>query len=146
MRDSKTLRLVAIAASVALAACDDDDDNGANRDGSVFDTAALDVQATAPMAANLDIGSGMVFTTAALEVAAGAVITVRNNDTVSHTVTSQSAPNTFTPSGAFDTGEIAPGGTATINIPSNSTGTAFHFYCTLHSWAMQPPNGTIIVK
>lgn len=95
----------------------------------------------------LTIGSGMRFMTPSLVVPAGTSITVRNEDSLPHTVTSETAPDAFTPSGQFDTGIIAAGQTATIAIPADAVpGTVYYYYCTLHRSAMTPANGMITVQ
>lgn len=95
----------------------------------------------------LTIGNGMAFTTPNLVVLAGTVITVQNQDSVPHTVTSEAAPNAFSPSGAFDTGVLPAGGSATITIPAGAaSGTIFYYYCGIHTAMMSPPNGTITIQ
>jgi hypothetical protein len=62
-------------------------------------------------------------------------------------VTSEGAPNGFSPSGTFDTGVIPGGGNATITIPADAiSGTIYYYYCAIHTSLMAPPNGTITVQ
>ncbi len=97
--------------------------------------------------ATLMIASGMRFATASLTVPAGTAIAVRNEDSLPHTVTSESAPNAFAPSGVFDTGTIAAGGTATITIPASAaSGTVYYYYCSIHKSGMVPAHGMIMVQ
>lgn len=116
---------------------------GGNEVGGV-EAGAADAGVQAVM---LTIGSGMRFTTPALVVPAGTTIMVENQDSVPHTVTSETAPDAFNASGAFDTGIITRGGTATITIPANTpSGTVYYYYCSIHTAVMSPPNGTITVQ
>jgi plastocyanin len=89
----------------------------------------------------------MRFANPDMVVQAGATITVQNQDTLPHTVTSEAAPNAFQPSGAFDTGVIAGGGSATFTIPASAvSGTVLYYYCAIHTALMSPPNGMITVQ
>lgn len=95
----------------------------------------------------LTIGSGMSFATPSLTVPAGTIISVQNQDNLPHTVTSEAAPDAFSPSGAFDTGVILGGGSGTITIPANAvSGTVYYYYCSIHRSSMAPPNGTITIQ
>jgi plastocyanin len=82
-------------------------------------------------------------------VAPGATITVQNNDSVPHSLTSEAAMNSFTLGGVngvmFDTGIIPAGGTATITIPATATsGTAIPYFCKVHTSAM--PQGMLTIQ
>jgi plastocyanin len=117
---------------------------GAGEVGAGGDAAAEDANI---QSAVITITSGLLFATPSLVVPAGTTITVQNQDTVPHTVTSETAPNTFQPSGAFDTGVIPGGGSATITLPADAmAGTIFYFYCSIHASLMVPPNGTITIR
>jgi plastocyanin len=55
-----------------------------------------------------------------------------NNDTVIHTATSGTSP---TADGTFDTGIIAAGGSATINVTLNAglvAGNSYDYFCSVH--------------
>lgn len=73
------------------------------------------------------------FRPAALTVAPGAKVTVVNNDTTTHTLTA-------TKGASFDTGDIAPGKSATFTAPSKPG--AFPYDCTIHPFM----KGTLTVK
>lgn len=119
---------------------------GAMTDAATTSDASTGNDATAQSAV-LMISSGLRFATPSLVVAAGASVTIENQDSLPHTVTSEAAPNAFTPSGDFDTGPIAAGKTATITIPATATsGTVFYYYCSIHASLMSPANGTITVQ
>jgi plastocyanin len=92
--------------------------------------------------------SGYAFSPANLHVPPGGTVTVVNLDATSHSVTSEAAPNAFTPGSVngvqFNTGTFT--GTKTFVIPSSAaTGTAIPYYCIPHTSMMVPQNGTITV-
>lgn len=94
----------------------------------------------------LIISAGNVFTTTTLTVAATDAITVINNDSSAHTVTSESAEDAFDNSGDFDV-VVAGGGSAILTLPADAVGgDIFLFYCRLHTSAMSPATGTITVE
>lgn len=91
---------------------------------------------------------GMAFSPAELSVPAGQTVTVINMDPMPHTVTSEAAPNAFTPGAVggvqFDTGSFT--GTTTFTVPANApNGTVIPYYCSIHKGAMATPNATIKV-
>ncbi|WP_328558486.1 cupredoxin family copper-binding protein [Streptomyces coelicoflavus] len=73
------------------------------------------------------------FQPASLTVAAGAKVTVVNKDTTTHTVTASKG-------GSFDTGDIAPGKSATFTAPSQPGD--FPYTCTIHPFM----KGTLTVE
>ncbi|ROQ70484.1 plastocyanin [Streptomyces sp. 840.1] len=73
------------------------------------------------------------FLPAAPTVAPGTKITVTNDDTTTHTMTA-------TKGKAFDTGDIAPGKSATFTAPSKAG--AYPYDCTIHPFM----TGTLTVK
>jgi plastocyanin len=81
-----------------------------------------------------------MFSPANLNVPRGATVTVRNLDSVGHSVTSESMPNAFTPGGVagvmFDTG-IFSSGDRTFTVPATApAGTVVPYYCVPHGAAM----------
>jgi plastocyanin len=95
--------------------------------------------------------SGFSFSPADMTVDAGTTITVKNNDSAAHTVTSEASDGAFTPAGVggvtFDTGQVTGGGSATITIPASATsGTVIPYYCANHKSMMATPNGHITVR
>jgi plastocyanin len=66
-----------------------------------------------------------------VQVPTGTTLTWQNDGAVVHTATAAD--------GSFDTGDIAPGGTAQVTF--NATGT-FNFNCTPHPWML----GRVIVQ
>lgn len=83
---------------------------------------------TASSSANSDtiVIQGFAFHPAGLTVAPGASVTVVNKDTATHTVTSTANPR------AFDTGNVAPGATATFRAPA-AAGT-YAYICEIHQY------------
>jgi plastocyanin len=65
--------------------------------------------------------SGMTFSPATITVAVNSAITWTNKDAITHTVTSDS--------GAFDSGNIAPGSTFTHTFTATGT---FAYHCSIH--------------
>jgi plastocyanin len=90
--------------------------------------------------------NGFLFAPVTLSAKPGEVIKVVNNDTSTHTVTSESAPNAFDDNGDFDTNDLNGGQEGSITIPSDATvGVDLFYYCDVHKSDMDTPNGTIHV-
>ncbi len=92
--------------------------------------------------------SGMAFSPLNLHVPPGGTVTVLNDDSTAHSVTSESAPNAFTPGSvagiSFDTGPFT--GNHSFTLPADAkNGTAIPYYCTVHKSAMATPTGTITI-
>ncbi len=67
--------------------------------------------------------SGLAFSPQTLTVAKGTTVTWTNNDSTTHTVTSDS--------GVWDSGDLAPG--KTFSFTFNQTGT-FPYHCKIHTF------------
>ena len=67
--------------------------------------------------------ANFAFSPAKLTVHPGTTVTVVNNDTTTHTLTASG--------GAFDTGPINPGKSATITVPA--TAGTYPYVCTIHA-------------
>jgi plastocyanin len=83
-----------------------------------------------------------------LTVAAGATVTVTNMDAVQHSVTSETAKDSFQPGAvngvSFDTGNFGTG-TKTFTITASATsGTVVPYYCRVHTSSMT--EGTITIQ
>ncbi len=92
--------------------------------------------------------TNMAFSPVNLDVPPGATVTVVNNDATTHSVTSETAANAFTPGAVsgvtFDTGTFT--GQKSFAIPATAAeGTVIPYYCRVHTSTMMPPNGTITV-
>lgn len=84
----------------------------------------------------------MAYSPENLTVPPGATIEVENDDNVPHSVTSESAPGTYTPGAvsgvSFDTGIFT--GKASFSIPANAPdGTVVPYYCRVHTSTMVDP-------
>jgi plastocyanin len=90
--------------------------------------------------------NGFSFTPLTLDATPGEVIDVKNNDTTTHTVTSESALNAFDDNGDFDSNDLSAGATGSITIPADAAvGSDLFWYCAIHKADMDTPNGTIHV-
>ncbi len=93
--------------------------------------------------------SGLAFSPLNLHAPPGATVTVLNDDSMSHSVTSEPAPNMFTPGSvagiSFDTG-IFPNGNRSFTLPADAKdGTVIPYFCANHRNTMNTPNGSITV-
>jgi plastocyanin len=74
------------------------------------------------------------FSPASLTVSPGAVVTVRNEDSVTHTLTDKAD------SKLFNTGPVSPGQTKTFTAPDKPG--SYPFLCTIHQFM----TGTLVVR
>lgn len=130
----RRLGTLLLAASLALAACTDDDD----REAPSVPRATFEIRIANDTFSPLD-----------LQVPPGATVTVYNDDDQMHTVTSQDAPFDFTPGDVgdvfFDTGPFVGQRSFTISDDAEE-GTVIPYYCAVHLGAMATPNGTITIN
>jgi plastocyanin len=97
----------ALVLALALVACSDDDsDNDSGANGSPSDQITIEN-----------------FAFQGATVAAGATVTVQNDDSTAHTVAADDD--------AFDTGNVSGGETATFTAPSEAGDYPYH--CNIHS-------------
>jgi plastocyanin len=75
-----------------------------------------------------------MFAPDSLTVAPGAVVTVHNEDSVTHTLTDKSDP------GLFSTGDVGPGEIKTFKAPDKPG--SYPFLCTIHQYM----TGTLVVS
>ena len=75
-----------------------------------------------------------MFSPNSLTVAPGAVVTVRNEDSVTHTLTDKSDQS------AFNTGPVGPNRTMTFKAPVKAG--SYPFFCTIHQFM----TGTLVVR
>ena len=118
-----------VAAGLLLGSCGGDDDDGGDPSPAPG----------APAEAVITI-QNMAFSPANLAVRPGQTVRVRNLDAMEHSVTSQAAPNTFTPGAvagiSFDTGNFGAG-ERTFVIPANApVGTLVSYFCRVHPGSM----------
>lgn len=126
-----------VAAGLLIAACggDDDDDGGPSPAPSPPSEAVLTIQ-------------NLTFSPANLAVRPGQTVRVRNLDAMTHSVTSQTEPNTFVPGAvagvSFDTGNFT-GETTFVLSPSAPVGTLISYFCRTHPGSMAN-TGVITVR
>jgi plastocyanin len=93
--------------------------------------------------------SSRTFSPANLSVPPGATVTVVNDDSLSHSVTSEEYPGSFTPGAvsgiSFDTGVFTGDQSFTVAAGAPD-GAVVPYYCTVHKGMMSPPNGTITIS
>ena len=77
---------------------------------------------------------GRRFTPDTLLVAPGTMVTVRNEDSVTHTLTDKADQN------AFNTGPVSPNQTKTFKAPDKAG--SYAFFCTIHQYM----TGTLVVR
>lgn len=78
--------------------------------------------------------TNFMFQPASLTVSPGALVHVRNEDSVTHTLTDKADP------GLFNTGDIPPGQTRTFKAPG--TAGSYPYICAIHQFM----SGTLVVR
>lgn len=105
---------------LALTGCSDSGSGGSGSTASA--TAPASSPAGGGGADRIDI-KNFAFNPSSLTVAPGAVVTVTNSDSTTHTVTATGAK-------AFDTGGVSPGKTTTFTAPTKAG--SYPYICTIH--------------
>ena len=90
--------------------------------------------ASASTTADTIVIKNFMFSPSRLTVAPGTVVTVRNEDSVTHTVTDQADAK------LFGTGNVSPGKTMTFKAPAKAG--SYPFICTIHQYM----TGTLVVR
>ncbi|WP_121717606.1 cupredoxin family copper-binding protein [Streptomyces sp. E5N91] len=121
-------RLAAVACALALTALVGCSDGGGGGDGATESA----TRSSASGGTQVTI-KDFTFEPASLTVSPGAKVTVVNKDSTTHTLTASKG-------GSFDTGDIAPGKSATFTAPS--TAGDFPYACTIHPFM----KGTLTVE
>lgn len=103
---------------------------GCSKSGSSYGMSSAPPPPPAPTP-NVVTISGYAFSPTNVTVPKGTTVTWQNNDGVAHTATSNS--------GAWNSGNIPAGGSATVTFSSSGT---FPYHCTYHSMM----TGTIVVQ
>jgi plastocyanin len=75
-----------------------------------------------------------MFSPMTLSVSPGEVVTVRNEDSVTHTLTDSTDPQ------LFSTGDVGPGQVKTFKAPAKAG--SYSFFCTIHQYM----TGTLVVR
>jgi plastocyanin len=127
----RALALLPLGAALALAACGGSSSSKKNLPPGYYITI-----------------SSMRFSPLNLTVPPGATVTVLNDDSMEHSVTSEAAAGDYTPGAvagvSFDTGLFV--GQHPFTIPSTAPeGTVIPYYCRSHLASMATPTGTITV-
>ncbi|AIJ11215.1 cupredoxin domain-containing protein [Streptomyces lividans] len=122
-------RLAAAACALALTALVGCSDGGGGGGGGATESAT---RSSASGGTQVTI-KDFTFEPASLTVSPGAKVTVVNKDSTTHTLTASKG-------GSFDTGDIAPGKSATFTAPS--TAGDFPYACTIHPFM----KGTLTVQ
>lgn len=122
-------RLAAAACALALTALVGCSDGGGGGGGGATESAT---RSSASGGTQVTI-KDFTFEPASLTVSPGAKVTVVNKDSTTHTLTASKG-------GSFDTGDIAPGKSATFTAPS--TAVDFPYACTIHPFM----KGTLTVE
>ncbi len=118
---------VLIACTLVLGACSDDDDDGDDAATATPTGAA----ATTGVPASPDTVTIKDFAFSALTTKAGTKVTVKNDDSTTHTYTAEDD--------AFDSGRVDAGKSAEITAPS--TPGKYEVHCEIHS----SMTGTLVV-
>ena len=94
--------------------------------------------------------AGLAYSPLQLEAPPGATVTVLNQDSMPHTVTSEAAAGSFVPaavSGVQFDQAVAAHSTATFTLPANAPeGATIPYYCKVHTSTMVTQTGTIHVN
>jgi plastocyanin len=129
----RTVLAISVGLLLTLAACGGGDDASSEAETAATETAASESSESAPPAAAADgaaIAIASFAFSGATEVAVGTTVTVTNDDSTTHTWSSED--------GTFDSGSIAPG--ESFEFTFDTAGT-FAYHCNFHA-SMQ---GTITV-
>jgi plastocyanin len=131
-----------LAAALALAACGGSSGptaspgtaGPATTAGSATTAGAQPATSLAPAAANTIVIHSFAFNPTSLTVAPGATVTVRNEDSTTHTLTDKANAKLFT------TGDIAPGQAKTFKAPTKAG--RYPYICLIHQYMA----GTLVVS
>lgn len=89
----------------------------------------------------------MSFVPDQVSVTAGQTVIVINNDSVLHSISSQSAENAFDATGEFSTGPILDGSKGFFVVPETALpGDIFYFYSDIYQEGMNTENGQLVVE
>jgi plastocyanin len=117
---------------LVLAACSSSSSSSATPSASASATGSSAGQQTG--ATDTFVIKNFMFSPDSLTVAPGAVVTVKNEDSVTHTLTDK------TDQTAFNTGPVGPNQTKTFKAPEKAG--SYAFFCTIHQYM----TGTLVVR
>ena len=132
--------IVAFVVAIAGAACGGIETEGVDEQQQGRQ-AGSDGATAAPEGSYVITIADMTFAPEDLAVPAGATVTVRNADSVPHSVTSAAAADSYLPSAVagvgFDTGVFSQGERSFIVAAAAPSGTVVPYYCAVHKNAMK---------
>jgi plastocyanin len=128
---SSWLLLPGLILLLVLAACSSSS-SSASATPSVTATGSSASQKTG--ATDTIVIKNFMFSPDSITVSPGAVITVKNEDSVTHTLTDKTDQNTF------NTGPVAPNQSKTFKAPDKAG--SYPFFCTIHQYM----TGTLVVR
>jgi plastocyanin len=117
---------------LVLAACSSSSSSSATSSASASATGSSAGQKTGTT--DTIVIKNFMFSPDSLTVAPGAVVTVKNEDSVTHTLTDK------TDQTAFSTGPVGPNQTKTFKAPGKAG--SYAFFCTIHQYM----TGTLVVR
>ncbi len=120
-----------LALILAVTAC------GGGSPGASSTPAAADTTKTSAAGsgtADTIVIKNFMFSPATLSVSPGTVVTVHNEDSVTHTVTDKADPK------LFSTGDVGPGQVKTFKAPAKAG--SYPYICTIHQYM----TGTLVVR
>jgi plastocyanin len=127
---SRWLLLPGLILVLALTACGSSSSASATSSAQPTGSSAAQKSGTA----DTIVIKNFMFTPDSLTVAPGAVVTVRNEDSVTHTLTDKADHN------AFNSGPVGPNQTKTFKAPDKAG--SYPFLCTIHQFM----TGTLVVS
>jgi|SRR3984957_19430843 plastocyanin len=128
--DGRWLLLPGLILALALTACGSSSSASATSSTQPTGSSASQKPATT----DTIVIKNFMFTPDSLTVAPGAIVTVRNEDSVTHTLTDKADQN------AFNTGPVSPNQTKTFKAPDKAG--SYPFLCTIHQFM----TGTLVVR
>jgi plastocyanin len=129
---SRWLLLPGLILILVLAACSSSSSSSASAPSSATATGSSASQKTG--STDTIVIKNFMFSPDSLTVSPGAVVTVKNEDSVTHTLTDKTDQNTF------NTGPVAPNQTKTFKAPDKAG--SYSFFCTIHQYM----TGTLVVR
>jgi plastocyanin len=128
--DGRWLLLPGLILALALTACGSSSSASATSSTQPTGSSASQKPATT----DTIVIKNFMFTPDSLTVAPGAIVTVQNEDSVTHTLTDKADQN------AFNTGPVSPNQTKTFKAPDKAG--SYPFLCTIHQFM----TGTLVVR
>jgi plastocyanin len=116
---------------LAVAACGG---AGSSASGAPMAAASTASASGGSTSADTIVIKNFMFSPMTLTVSPGTVVTVRNEDSVTHTLTDKTDPK------LFGTGDVGPGQVKTFKAPAKAG--SYAFLCTIHQYM----TGTVVVR